>query len=134
MTRTTIHQDCLNVPRRAISLMIAGSMLLAMLVAAPLRAADAGAATPAHIVLPAQVVAYQSALITAKVAGFLKSIPVDKGDQVKAGELIADLEVPELLADQLQYKAELDVAQRDYQRVQRAMQGAPDLVTPQGLD
>jgi RND family efflux transporter MFP subunit len=113
---------------------IASLVLVVAPMGAPLRAADAGAVTTERIVLPGQVLAYQSALITAKVAGYLKSIPVDKGDQIKAGELIADLEVPELLADQLQYQAEVDVAQRDDRRMQQAMQSAPDLVTPQALD
>jgi len=35
----------------------------------------------------------------AKVAGYLKTISVDKGDRVKEGDLIADIEVPEMLAD-----------------------------------
>src|ERR1041385_7200777 len=52
------------------------------------------------IILPAEIKAYQETTLYAKVAGYLKSITVDKGDQVKAGELIADIEVPELLADQ----------------------------------
>jgi RND family efflux transporter MFP subunit len=107
---------------------------MALAAPAPFCAAAAGEPARVQIVLPAQVAAYQSALITAKVAGYLKRIAVDKGDQVKAGELIADLEVPELLADQLQYAAEVDVAQRDNQRMQQAMQSAPDLVTPQQLD
>ena len=88
----------------------------------------------AAITLPGQVVAYQAALLTAKVAGFLKSIAVDKGDQVRAGALIAELEVPELLADRVRYRAEVDVAQRDYERMQQAARSAPDLVTPETLD
>ena len=32
----------------------------------------------------------------AKVAGYLKSISVDVGDRVKAGQLLAVLEIPEL--------------------------------------
>jgi RND family efflux transporter MFP subunit len=112
----------------------AATLLVAALIMSSPLAADAAGDAPMQIMLPAQVVALRSALITAKVAGYLKNIPVDKGDQVKAGDLIADLEVPELLADRLQYKAELDVAERDYQRMQQAMQSAPDLVTPQQLD
>ncbi len=92
--------------------------------------------TPAasQVVLPAEVVAYQSALLTAKVAGYLKKIPVDKGDKVKAGDLIADIEVPELLADRLQYRAQVDVAHREFDRMQQAARTAPDLVTPDALD
>lgn len=106
----------------------------------PCRAEGAASAstsdppTSGNLVLPAQVAAYQSALLTAKVAGYLRSIPVDKGDKVKSGELIAELEVPELLADRLQYKAQVDVAHRDFERMQQATQSAPDLVTPESLD
>jgi len=130
MTPSRSHRRYLDIRR------LPGAALLlgALVASAPLFAADGVADAPLRLVLPAQVVAFRSALITAKVAGYLKSISVDKGDQVKAGELIADLEVPELLADRLQYTAELDVARRDYQRMQQAMRSAPDLVTPQQLD
>jgi len=124
------HRQSLLIATLGSTLCLGSAWVARAATAAP----TAAAAPPAAIVLPAQVVAYQSALITAKVAGFLKRIPVDKGDQVKAGDLIAELEVPELLADQLQYKAELDVAHRDYQRMQQATQSAPDLVTPHALD
>ena len=111
------------------------------------QAKPAGHATPAGqvaspdkaspvttLVLPAEVLAFQSAVLTAKVAGYLKNIPVDKGDRVKAGDLIADIEVPELLADRVQYRAQLDVAQREFDRMQQAAKNAPDLVTPDALD
>jgi RND family efflux transporter MFP subunit len=93
---------------------------------------DAPAAAP--LVLPGEVLAYQSAVLTAKVAGYLKNIPVDKGDKVKAGDLIADIEVPELLADRVQYRAQVDVARREFDRMQQASKTAPDLVTPDALD
>ena len=67
-------------------------------------------------------------------AGYLKTIKVDKGDTVKAGHLIADIEVPELLADRTQFKAQMDVAKAEYNRVQQAIKTAPDLVTPQSVD
>lgn len=86
------------------------------------------------IVLPARVVAYQAALITAKVAGYVQRIPVDKGDRVHAGDLIAQLDVPELQADRLRYAAEADVAQKNYERMLRAVKVAPDLVTPEQVE
>ena len=107
------------------------AVTLALGAGAPARAAEpAGAA----LVLPAQVVAYQAALITAKVAGFVKRIGVDKGDRVQAGELLAELEVPELQADRLKYRAQFDVAERNLERIERAARAAPDLVTPEQLD
>jgi RND family efflux transporter MFP subunit len=100
----------------------------------PFADASDGAGAAAPLVLPAEVVAYQSALLTAKVAGYLKNIPVDKGDKVKAGDLIADIEVRELLADRVQYRAQVDVAHREFERMQQAAKTAPDLVTPDALD
>jgi RND family efflux transporter MFP subunit len=85
-------------------------------------------------VLPGMVVAYQQATLYAKVGGYLKSIAVDKGDEVKQGALLADIEVPELLADEAKYKAELEVAATDFKRVQEAVQKAPDLVIAQMVD
>ncbi len=118
----------------AIHAWFASACLTWCALAAPVRGAQPAAVGSDAIVLPAQVFAYQSVVLTAKVAGFLKAIEVDKGDQVRAGALIAELEVPELLADQLRYRAQLDVAQRDYQRIQQAAHSAPDLVTPESID
>jgi membrane fusion protein (multidrug efflux system) len=89
---------------------------------------------PTTIVLPAQIAPEQGAVLTAKVAGYLKRITVDKGDKVKAGALIAELEVPELLADRMQFKAQRDVTRVDYERMRDAIKSAPDLVTPQTVD
>lgn len=97
-------------------------------------ASPADAASTAPLLLPGEVLAYQAAILTAKVAGYLKNIPVDKGDKVKAGDLIADIEVPELLADRVQYRAQVDVAHREFDRMQQAAKTAPDLVTPDALD
>src|SRR5947207_2537257 len=52
------------------------------------------------ISLPGEIKPYQSATLYARVSGYLKNITVDKGDEVKEGTLLADIEVPELLADQ----------------------------------
>src|SRR5262245_44755944 len=84
-----------------------------------------------NITLPGEVKAYQQATLYAKVAGYLKTITVDKGDRVKEGDLIADIEVPELLADIDKYKAEVQVADLDYKRLNESQKKAPDLVIPQ---
>ena len=70
-----------------------------------------------NVTLPGEVKAYQQATLYAKVAGYLKTISVDKGDRVKEGDLIADIEVPEMLADLTRYKAEVTVAELDYKRL-----------------
>jgi membrane fusion protein (multidrug efflux system) len=86
------------------------------------------------ITLPATIAPYQQATLYAKVAGYLKSIPVDKGDLVKQGQLLAEIEVPELLADRAKFAAEVQVAEIDFKRVQNAQKKAPDLVVPQTVD
>ena len=48
--------------------------------------------------LPGQLAAYETVDVYAKVTGFVKTIKVDRGSRVKAGEQIALLEAPELLA------------------------------------
>src|SRR5438093_9228817 len=87
-----------------------------------------------NVTLPGEVKPYQQATLYAKVAGYLKTIPVDKGDRVKEGDLIADIEVPEMLADLAKYKAEVEVAELDYQRLSKSQKKAPDLVVPQTVD
>ncbi len=87
-----------------------------------------------NVVLPAAILPYQQATLYAKVAGYVKTIRVDKGDEVKAGDLLADLEAPELAADRARLQAELGIAQIDFQRVREASEKAPDLIVPQSID
>lgn len=86
------------------------------------------------ILLPANVLAYQQATLYAKVTGYVKTVNVDKGDPVQAGALLADIEVPELIADRAKYQAELEVADLDYKRSSDAQKKAPDLVVPLTVD
>jgi membrane fusion protein (multidrug efflux system) len=87
-----------------------------------------------NVTLPGDVKPYQQATLYAKVAGYLKMITVDKGDQVKEGTLLAEIEVPELLADRARYNAELEVADLDYRRLSESQKKLPDLVVPQTVD
>src|SRR5438876_9191964 len=87
-----------------------------------------------YTTLPGEVKPYQQATLYAKVAGYLKTITVDKGDGVKGGDLIADIEVPEMLADLARYKAEVEVAELDYKRLSESQKKLPDLVVPQTVD
>jgi membrane fusion protein (multidrug efflux system) len=86
------------------------------------------------ITLPGEVKAFQEATLYAKVTGYLKTISVDKGDAVTEGQSLAEIEVPELLADQAKYRAESEVAQIDFKRVNDAQKKAPDLVVSQSVD
>lgn len=110
---------------------------------APATAAPAAAASGVRlrrgpidrtVRLPAQVQPYLQAALCAKVGGYLRSIAVDKGDAVKAGQSLAEIEAPELIAERTQFKAEAAVAQREFDRLVAAQAKAPDLVVPQAVD
>jgi RND family efflux transporter MFP subunit len=54
------------------------------------------AAETREVEFPASVHGYVETSIYAKIAGYLKTIDVDRGDRVKAGQLLAVIESPEL--------------------------------------
>src|ERR1700732_4012331 len=54
-----------------------------------------GGSPSRSITLPASVHGYIETPVYAKVAGYTKTINVDKGDRVKTGQLIAQIESPE---------------------------------------
>jgi membrane fusion protein (multidrug efflux system) len=53
---------------------------------------------------------------------------------VKEGDILAELEAPEMLADLARFKAEADAAEAEFKRTSDAQQKAPDLITPLALD
>jgi len=61
--------------------------------------------------LPGRLEAYARAPIYARVSGFLKAWHVDIGAQVKAGQLLAEIEAPDLDQQLLQARAALASAQ-----------------------
>ena len=92
--------------------------------------------------LPAEFRPYLQVELHAKVSGYLQQIDVDIGDRVKAGQLLARLEVPEL-QDELhnviatEQKAEADYTNAHvmYQRLAAVNTKAhPNLVPQQDLD
>jgi membrane fusion protein, multidrug efflux system len=87
-----------------------------------------------YITLPGDVRPYQQATLYAKVPGYLKTITVDKGDRVKEGALLAEIEVPELIAERAKDRAEVEVADINYKRLNDSQRKAPDLVMPQTVD
>lgn len=86
------------------------------------------------IALPGSLRANQQVTLHAKVAGYLRSIAVDRGDSVKAGQVLAELDLPELSAERARHEAEVAVARAEVGRVKAAQAKAPDLVTPQSVD
>lgn len=90
---------------------------------------------------PSTLAPWQQAALFAKVTGYIKKIAVDKGDSVKAGQIIAEIEVPELETDLTKYEAKsvalkpaLEFAQQEYDRLVKARKSSPDLILPQMLE
>ena len=61
---------------------------------------------------------YQNVELHAKVAGYIKNIYVDIGDRVHTGQVLAVLEIPELMAQVDEAKAEVHHAEEEIQRAQ----------------
>lgn len=89
--------------------------------------------------LPASVRAYQEATLYARTNGYLKRWLVDIGDRVRAGQLLAEIEVPEAereleeaRARVRQVSAHLDLARITAERYRNASRD--EAVSPQELD
>jgi membrane fusion protein (multidrug efflux system) len=118
--------------------------ILAVVLALPLGsafgAAEFATVNPAPgtiyrwVALPGALAPFQQVSLQARVAGYVKTVKVDKGDKVAAGDLLATVEVPELEADLLKAKAEMEAAEIDVKRLREARQKSPDLVLPQSVD
>ena len=61
--------------------------------------------------MPGQLDPYQSVAIYPKVTAFVKAIRVDRGSRVRAGELMADLEAPELVAQRAEAQSKVQAAE-----------------------
>jgi len=91
------------------------------------------------LTLPASVRAFQEATLYARTNGYLKRWHVDIGDRVRAGQLLAEIEVPEAereleeaRARVRQVNAHLDLARITAQRYRNASKD--EAVSPQELD
>jgi len=101
-----------------------------------------------YVTLPGTVRANQQITLYAKTPGYLHAIAVDKGDAVKSGELLAEIEAPELLAERIRYGAELnktkaemakakadaDIAALEFDRLSKAQKQSSDLVVAQSVE
>ena len=80
--------------------------------------------------LPGEVRPLYEVTLFAKVDGYLEKLTVDKGDSVKAGDLIADIDVPELRANLVKYKAELELAQAEFKQMSELRISRPPILKP----
>jgi len=61
--------------------------------------------------LPGELQAYETVAIFPKVTGFVRAIRVDRGSHVRAGEVLATIEAPELTAQRAEAQSKLEAAQ-----------------------
>ena len=86
------------------------------------------------ITLPGDAVGYYQSALYAKVTGYLKDIRVDKGDPVKKGEVLADIEVPELRQRLDRARANLAIQRLTYERLNRVWKDDPRLLAREDVD
>jgi RND family efflux transporter MFP subunit len=63
------------------------------------------------LALPGELTAFQSVAIFPRVTGFVKAVNVDRGSRVRAGQLLASLEAPELVAQRSEAQSKLQAAE-----------------------
>jgi membrane fusion protein, multidrug efflux system len=68
--------------------------------------------------LPAELAPFQTVALYSRVTGFVRTIRVDRGSRVRAGEAIAVLEAPELIAQKAEAQSKLQSAEAELGVVQ----------------
>lgn len=63
------------------------------------------------LAMPGELNPYEAVAVYPKVTGFVKSIRVDRGSRVRSGEVMAELEAPELVAQQAEAQSKLQAAE-----------------------
>jgi membrane fusion protein, multidrug efflux system len=86
------------------------------------------------ITLPGDLVGLYQSTLYAKVTGYLKSISVDKGDWVQKGQVLAQIEVPELQQRVARAKASLEIQRLTYERLSQVWKSDSRLVARQDVD
>jgi RND family efflux transporter MFP subunit len=71
-----------------------------------------------QLVLPADIESFQQTLVYSRTSGYLKKLLVDIGDRVQAGQLIAEIDTPEIDAQLNQARAALQQAEANVEKAQ----------------
>jgi RND family efflux transporter MFP subunit len=77
-----------------------------------------------HLLLPGNLQPAAEAPILARATGYITKLHADIGDRVKAGQVLADVNAPELDQQITQADALLDQAKSSVERAEAAVQGA----------
>ncbi|MFQ5789158.1 MAG: efflux RND transporter periplasmic adaptor subunit [Acidobacteriota bacterium] len=91
--------------------------------------------------LPGSVEAFEQATLHAKAAGYLKRIHVDKGDRVRNGQVLAELEIPEMVREREEVEARLTearakakLARLTFERFSQIREKDPEVISQQEVD
>jgi RND family efflux transporter MFP subunit len=84
------------------------------------------------LTLPGDVRGFLQSTLYAKIAGYVRTIRVDKGDRVRAGQVIAVLESPEVDQQVLAAEADLAVKVRTFERYRELVK--KDFVSTQDFE
>lgn len=76
------------------------------------------------LVLTAEFAPYQEVDVMAKLSGYIKKVYVDVGDSVKAGQLLAEIEVPEMGDEIIRANAAIERARADVDRARTEVERA----------
>jgi RND family efflux transporter MFP subunit len=91
---------------------------LAVVTVAPVTRSGA----TSSLVLPGNIQAVTEAPVLARASGYIKARSVDIGDRVKEGQVLAEIEAPELDQQILQAQASIDQARSTIEQTQAALQ------------
>lgn len=98
------------------------------------RVVHPGKTEPTTLQVPGRVTAYTEAPIYAQTSGYLKAWYFDIGAKVKANEVLAEIDTPEVDQELAQAKAQLQVAQSALKLAQVTYQRYQTLFNKQVLD
>jgi RND family efflux transporter MFP subunit len=83
--------------------------------------------------LPAEIYAYESVALYPRVNGFVDEVLVDRGNNVKRGQLLVRLSAPELSAQRAEAASKLAAAQSTFERMKAAAE-TPGAVAKHDLE
>src|SRR5918995_7229664 len=73
------------------------------------------------VTIPGDLTPYLGVNLSARVSGFVESVPVDRGSWVKRGQLLAIISAPELLAQRAEGEAKLQAVRAQHAEAEAKM-------------
>lgn len=86
------------------------------------------------IVIPGDIRPLQVTQVYAKVTGYLQAIHVDRGDWVKTGQSLANLEIPEMKREYHRIESDMIMKRRVFKRLADIHRETPDLIPREEIE